>query len=134
MSFEEAMALQPGWLQIWLNVLFIGAYVLPLTLFIWRETRVAAVIVLVASGLGGFAVTLMYNQMGYVKLLGLPHVVFWTPVALYLWSRLRGDNLRRWPRRVVQVILLVIVISLAFDYLDVIRWVLGERTPTISPA
>ncbi len=127
MSFAEAMALQPTWVQIWLNVLLLGAFILPLSFLIWRASRIAGVLTLAASLLSAVSINWMYGQMGYVKLLGLPHIVFWTPLAIYLWRQIRRPDMPVWPRRLMSVTLVVIAISLAFDYVDVARWLLGER-------
>ncbi|ABD54542.1 hypothetical protein [Jannaschia sp. CCS1] len=127
MSFEEALALQPTWVQIWLNVLLFGAFILPLSFLIWRQSRLAGAVTVVTSVVAGLAITWMYAQMGYVKLLGLPHVVLWTPLALFLWRQIRRVDMPVWPRRLMSVSLVIIGISLAFDYVDVARWVLGER-------
>ncbi|QXT38900.1 hypothetical protein [Gymnodinialimonas ceratoperidinii] len=129
MTFNEAVALQPMWVQIWLNVLFAGAFVLPLGFLIWRESRLAGVLTLGASVLAALATTWMYGQMGYVKLLGLPHIILWTPLAVYLWRQIRRADMPLWPRRLMSVTLVIIVISLLFDYADVARWILGERAP-----
>ena len=134
MTFNEAMALQPMWVQLWLNILFFGAFVLPLALLIWRETRLAGVVTVLASVAAAVSINWMYVQMGYVKLLGLPHLIFWGPVVVYLW-RLQGrGHVRLWPRRIIWVVVAIICVSLAFDAVDVIRWLLGERSPTILPA
>lgn len=133
MTFEEVMAQQPMWLVWWLNWLFFGAFVLPVALLIWKRTRVTAVVTVVASVLGGIGVTTMYGQMGYVKLLGLPHVIIWTPLAIYLWKQAQADDMPVWAGRIIWVVLATILVSLAFDYVDVARYVLGERTPTVLP-
>ncbi|WP_298297503.1 hypothetical protein [uncultured Litoreibacter sp.] len=127
MSFEEAIALQPAWVGIWLNVLFLGAFVLPVALLFWKPSRMVAVWTLIASLLAGVSVVWMFGQMGYVKLLGLPHLILWTPLAIYLWRQIGRIDMPIWPRRIMWVILGIIVISLAFDYVDVARYILGER-------
>jgi integral membrane sensor domain MASE1 len=71
--------------------------------------------------------------MGYVKLLGLPHIFVWTPLAIYFVTLLRRPDVPVWPRRVIVVALGTILISLAFDYTDVARYLLGERTPLARP-
>ena len=133
MSFEEAMAAQPAWVSIWLNVLLVGAFILPLTLLIWRQSRLAGILTVPASVLAGALVTWMYSAMGYVKLLGLPHVVIWTPLVIYLIAQARKPEMPVWPQRIIWVIVAVLLISLAFDYTDVTRYLLGNRTPTILP-
>lgn len=127
MTFDQAIQLQPQWVQIWLNILLFGAFILPLSLFIWKQTRLTGLVTLLSSAIGGFGVTWIYDQMGYVKLLGLPHIIFWTPVVIYLYREIKREDMPLWPKRIMIVIALTIVISLVFDYADVARWLLGER-------
>lgn len=127
MTFGEAIALQPVWVQFWLNILGVGAFIVPVSFLIWRQSRIAGIVTLVTVMLAGGAIFWMYSQMGYVRLLGLPHVVLWTPLAVYLWRQIRRADMPVWPRRLMGATLAVIVVSLVFDYVDVARWVLGER-------
>lgn len=127
MTFDQAIQLQPQWVQIWLNVLLFGAFILPLTLFIWKETRLTALVTLAASAISAFGVTWLFDQMGYVKLLGLPHIIFWTPVVFILYRQIKRADMPVWPKRIMVVIAVTILISLVFDYADVARWLLGER-------
>ena len=129
MTFEEAIATQPAWLGYWLNWLVFAAFVLPLSLVIWRPSRIAGIIAVLTSAVAGFGVMWMYGQMGYVKLLGLPHILLWTPLAFYLYAQLRHPDMPVWPRRIILVVLGTLLISLAFDYVDAARYALGERTP-----
>lgn len=135
MTLVEAMAAHgPSWLGLWLNVLMLGGFILPLALFIWKPTRMTALYCLIAGVLNAVGVGWMYEQMGYVKLLGLPHVLFWTPLAIHLWIKMRAVEVPKIPRIIIGIILAVIVVSLAFDYTDVVRYLLGERTPLAMPA
>lgn len=127
MTFDQAIQLQPQWVQIWLNVLLFGAFILPLTLFIWKKTRLTALVTLAASAISAFGVTWLFDQMGYVKLLGLPHIIFWTPVVFILYRQIKRAGMPVWPKRIMVVIAVTILISLVFDYADVARWLLGER-------
>ncbi len=129
MTMQEAIALQPAWVGHWLKVLFVCAYILPFALLIWKQSRMAAVFTVVASFAAGFATAKLYDVVGYVKLLGLPHIVFWTPLVIYLVLQLRKADMPKAPRFVMTAIVGAIVISLAFDYTDVLRYLAGERTP-----
>lgn len=129
MTLDEALALQPAWVTLWLNVLLFGAFILPLALLIWRQTRITALVTLATSVLAGITINMLYAQMGYVKLLGLPHILLWTPLAVYLYLQTTRPELSLWPRQIIWFILATITISLAFDYVDVLRYLLGDRTP-----
>lgn len=131
MTFNEAMALQPAWVGVWTSVLMLGAFAAPLTLLIWKSSRKAGIVTFVASILGAVAMQMMFDAMGYVKLLGLPHLVVWVPAVVFLIAQQARGDMPIWPRRIIWFITAVICISLAFDFVDVARWVLGERAPLV---
>ena len=133
MTMSEAIAHQPLWVRLWLDWLLFAALALPLALFIWKQTRFVAVVALIANIPAGYGTGWLYEHMGYVKLLGLAHIIFWTPLAIYLYMQLKRTDLPKWPRWIITVVLATIVISLAFDYSDALRYLMGERTPTFSP-
>ena len=133
MTLPEAIAQQPAWVGIWLNVLMVCAILLPLSLFIWRLSRSSATAILIANVLSFAGINWMYGQLGYVKLLGLPHVVFWTPIVILLMIKMRKDDMPEWPRGIMAIVTIAMLISLAFDYTDVARYLLGERTASIAP-
>jgi hypothetical protein len=127
-TLSEAIALQPLWVRTWLNVLIFGIVVLPLSLLVWRQTRITSIVTIAASVLAGFGVSWLYDNLGYVKLLGLPHIILWTPLAYYLFTQIERPDMPLWPRRILIAIVTVFLISLAFDYVDVLRYALGERS------
>ncbi|NOD62518.1 MULTISPECIES: hypothetical protein [unclassified Ruegeria] len=133
-EFNLIVAQQPQWIQIWLNVLSFGAFLLPISLLIWKQTRLTAIITVVGSVLAAVGVLLIFNQLGYVRLMGLGHVVFWTPVAWYLWRQQAREDMPVIPGWIIRAVLLTIAISLVFDYVDVIRYLMGDRTPVPVPA
>ena len=127
MTLEEAMALQPEWVMMWVYVLVAGAFVTPVVLLIWKASRKAGIITLVASLLAGFGVQVIFDAMGYVKLLGLPHLILWVPIVVFLMAQQARGDMPNWPRRIIWFIIAIICVSLVFDFIDVVRWVLGER-------
>lgn len=131
MTLEEAMALQPEWVMMWVYVLVAGAFVAPVVLLIWKASRKAGIITLVASLLAGFGVQMIFDAMGYVKLLGLPHLILWVPIVVFLMAQQARGDMTNWPRRIIWFIIAIICISLVFDFIDVARWILGERAPLV---
>jgi hypothetical protein len=135
MTFNEAVATHaPAWVGIWLNILLLGAIVLPLSLFIWKQTRLVALVALIAGGVSVAGIMTMYGQLGYVKLLGLPHIIMWTPLAFFLVHKIRAAEVTQAPRVIMGVVLATITISLAFDVTDVVRYIAGDRTPLAMAA
>ena len=133
-EFDLIVSQQPQWIQIWMKILTLGAFILPFALLIWRQSRLVAVVTVVGTVLAALGVKFIFTQMGYVRLMGLGHIPFWTPLAIYLWFQQARADMPTPPRWIIRFALLTIVISLAFDYVDVIRYLLGERTPVPVPA
>lgn len=135
MTLQDALAQQPAWLAWWLNWLMVGAFVLPAALLIWRQTRIAGAAAIVAGILAAVGTSWLFDRFGYVKLLGLPHIVLWTPLAIYMLKLLRQTDLPNYARSILLIVLATILISLAFDYTDFMRYVLGNRAPlAVDPA
>jgi hypothetical protein len=127
MTLSQAIAQQPLWVQYWLYVLVFAIVVLPLTLLIWKQTRFTAVITIAASIIAGLGVSWIFDTYGYVKILGLPHIILWTPQAVYLYRQIKRQDMPVWPKRITIVVLAMFMVSLVFDYIDVARYILGER-------
>ena len=134
MTFQDAIAHQPLWVRLWLDWLLFVVIALPFALLVWKQSRIVVVAAIIADIPAGLGTAWIYQHMGYVKLLGLAHIFFWTPLAVYLYMQLKRSDLPQWPRWIIMVVLATLVISLAFDYTDALRYILGERTATFSPA
>ncbi len=134
MTLDQAIAEQPQWVQLWLNVLVVGTLGLPAALLIWSKTRVIGLMTLTIVLAAGFSVLWLYDRMGYVKLLGLPHVLLWTPLVIYQIGQFQRRDLPPLPKLLLGCVIATMLISLAFDYTDVLRYIMGERIPTALPA
>ncbi len=123
-GFQAEINAGPKWIAIWLYVL--GA-VLMLSIpfaFVRKEARW----VLVSMLFVGPAMMYLYSQIGYVRLLGIVHIIFWTPLLVYLWLRRSEWRVgETWAGKWLIAVCTVLIISLAFDYADVGRWLLGDR-------
>lgn len=77
----------------------------------------------------GNVITMMvlYWMVGYVRLLGISHIIWWTPLFIWLIPRMirehKPGHFGLW------LILLTVsdVASLVIDYVDVVRYILGDR-------
>jgi len=80
--------------------------------------------------LGAFLIMqVIFNKFGFVRLLGLGHILAWVPFVAFigwrLWSKAPLEsNFRNW----LVVVLIVNGISLVFDFADVYRFVKGENS------
>ena len=120
----EHIAREPLWLQAWICWM-----VLMNTASILFVRRAEGRWVLLAWVLSVLTMNRLFGAFGYTRILGLAHVIWWTPLVLYLFRRRAGFGegaFGGWARWLV----ITNAISLAIDYVDVARWALGDRGPT----
>ena len=71
--------------------------------------------------------SVLHAWVGYERLLGLSHVLLWTPLLVYLWRSGALHGAEDWFRRWARVLFATNAASLVVDYVDVVRYLLGER-------
>jgi len=123
MTMNEHMMTSPTWVVVWMGImglLHIGA--IPLAIKDWRPRWM---VIAMAANL--VFMSALFHTYGYTRILGLSHVIFWTPLLAYLWKTRNKHPEREWTGRFVKVAIAIIFISLLFDYTDVARYVLGDR-------
>ena len=130
-SFHDAMFSATGWILIWFYWLGMAMVVTPLALAFSKATRRDALIVLLTNIVVVVSMGWLYDQMGYVRLLGIVHVILWTPLLVYLVGRARNSEITLFFRLVIWLFVASLAVSLAFDYVDVARYLLGERASMI---
>jgi len=128
-TLDQAIATEPLWLQAWVGLLVV-VNLLAVLFVIGRDPRwrirPEPVAILVSFFAAGLFMSWLYAQVGYVRLLGLPHLVFWTPVWAWLLVRRREIGTQSWFGRYVHAYLVVAGISLVIDAVDVTRYLLGD--------
>lgn len=115
------IAQEPWWLSSWVYWLIA---INSLSLF-FAFTRNEAHWVLTAWLGNLIMMPMLFEAVGYVRLLGLTHIVFWTPLVVYLW-RQRSEFGSSWSGRYLWVVLATNSASLIIDYIDVVRYLLGD--------
>lgn len=131
MTFQEALATQPDWIRLWVLWLLLSANAMWIVLLIMPGARRDGLLILAVNVVMGFAMSALYEEIGYVRLLGLPHLIFWGPLLVYLALRLKRGAYDRIAGGVVAVGIVTLSVSLAIDLVDVIRYLLGERASMI---
>ncbi len=110
-------------LHLWIGWLALICFVVPCLFIRRREARV--ILGLQACNL--IFIVAIALAFGLVRLTSLAHVVFWTPMAVYAirWIPVteRSSAFGLWLR----VFALTVLVSLAMDYVDVARYLLGDR-------
>ena len=74
------------------------------------------------------AMNRLFDEFGYTRILGLAHVLFWSPLVVYLFRRRAsfGEGaFGGWARWLA----ITNAASLAIDYVNLARWALGDRGP-----
>ena len=129
-SLVEAMATEPLWLRSWINVMVVTN--LSAVLFVigketgrWR-IRPEPIAIVVAFVAAAILMEQLYQGFGYVRLLGVAHLVCWGPVWLWILSRRREYEWRSLFGGYLRVYLLIAGISLLIDVIDVVRYGLGD--------
>jgi len=123
-NFQTELSGQPAWVQIWVTWLGLINTAAVLFVFSRAETRWALVAwIIAASGVMGIF-ALQGQEM--TRLMGLGHIIAWSPLLWYLWRR-RGDIFLTHASGVyLHLLFLTNAISLAFDYVDFVRYFLGH--------
>ncbi len=95
MTFDEAIARQPQWVQLWI-LWMVGITLATFAILLFsKATRRDALVLLLVNLANALFMQWLYARLGYVRLLGLSHIIFWTPLVLYLWRRLGDSRIAR---------------------------------------
>ena len=130
--FNEAMfTLASGWMTVWLYWMSFAIIVTPLVLVFSKATRLDAVIVLLTNIAMLVGMGWVYEQIGYVRLMGIVHVILWTPLFIYLLLRAKNGEMPLLCRLIIWMFVGTLAVSLVFDYTDAVRYLLGERESMI---
>lgn len=130
---EDAIATLPSavryWIM-WMNITTLAALVI---FALNRATWLSALVLLLVNVAMVITMTWLYGQVGFVRLLGLPHLIFWTPLVVWFAIQLRRGGLPRHAFIAMLVLTVTLSVSLVFDAMDVIQWILGNRA-SLLPA
>lgn len=119
---------QPAWLVAWVGWLMVVN-----TLSVVFVKHVAARWVLAAWIGNALTMTLLHIEFGFTRILGLSHVIWWTPLLIYLWRTGAWRPLTGAARYWVLALLLTNAASLVIDYVDVIRYFTGDGALPLPP-
>ncbi len=112
--------------QIWIGCLVLTNGILPLFFIQTLEAKIVLLSLLIA----GVIQVGIASWLGFVRLLGLGHILTWTPLIWFLCTRM--SNLTEATHTWVFALVLINSISLVIDVVDVTRFMLGDRTPTVT--
>ncbi len=132
-NLQAAIATEPMWLQLWVMLLVV-VNLAALLFVITKQTghyrvRWESLAILFSFVAAGIAMSWLYQQVGYVRLLGLPHLVFWLPVYIWLLRKYRHGEFVVPFKQYLLVYFVIAGISLVIDAIDVARYLLGNQQP-----
>jgi len=125
-GFVKTMMKMPIPWRIWVASLFTSNMVSVLFF-----PRIEAIVVFVFLMLGGLFQTLIFSKWGFVKLLGLGHF-HWIPMIIWIYTRMGQIQSEPIFYKWIIVMFIFNVLSLVIDGSDVVRYLKGERRPTIT--
>lgn len=112
-------------MQIWVIVILVPANLLPLA-FVSEPYGLWVAVLSVGGMMPNLPIMLM--ERGLSKRMALPHVVIWTPLVVLIgWLLLSDQILNDGYRWMLIALLIVDLVSLAFDYVDAAKWRAGDR-------
>jgi hypothetical protein len=90
--------------------------------------HIEAQVVLAVTGIAVLAQTLIYQRIGFTRILGATHIL-WVP--MFGWLETRIDTIAREPGLAFWLLLLLVTnsVSAVIDTTDAIRFIRGERAP-----
>jgi len=129
-TLNEAIFSEPLWLQAWVMLLVIANLAaIPFALTkekgAWK-LRSECVAIIASFVIAAILMDWMYNTFGYVRLLGMAHLVAWTPALVYVLMRRKQLGMSTAFGKYVHFYLVIAGLSLGIDLLDVVRYFLGD--------
>jgi hypothetical protein len=114
--------------RIWVALLILVNAIVPLFFLETPEAR----LVLIAMMLGALIQMGIFRYRGFVRLLGVGHLLVWPPLLLWLWLRPGGIDTSSYFGKWLLVVIALDLGSLLIDAVDVVRYALGDRQPTLT--
>jgi len=129
-SLTEAIMTHSVWVKAWLGFLaVVFAASLPFvavkTPTDWRPQWEAITIPL-SMVLGVVVTEWLYSIYGFSRILGLGHLIAWTPFYVWIVVRRRRLEPKSWFAKYLLVYVVAAVVCLAIDAVDVARYLMGE--------
>jgi len=126
-KLNKGMMKMPIHWQLWLALLVIVNFVIPLFFLNRLEAQVVAGTLLASVIL----MTGLTALSGYTRLLGLGHI-FWIPLLYFLWMRLEQNPADDFFGLWLRVLMILNAASLIIDVIDVGRYIAGDRSETVE--
>ena len=129
-TLNEAMATEPMWLQLWIVALLVanlGAvfFVVGKSDGSW-QVRTRPIAILLGFFAAAAIMNWLYGQYGYVRLLGLAHLIAWLPAYIYVLLGRREIGITTFYGKYIAFYIVIAGLSLIIDAVDVVRYLIGD--------
>jgi hypothetical protein len=115
----------PLWVQIWVGFILVPVNMVPL-LFLGEPFAIWVAVLSIGGMMPNLPIMLF--DRGLSKRMGLPHLLIWTPLVVFVGWLLASDvPLSDGYGLMLAILLVVDLISLGFDYPDALKWWRGDR-------
>jgi hypothetical protein len=114
----------PLWVQFWVAVILMPVNMIAAIFYTAPNGLLIAVMAIGAMALNGIV---MLIERGFSKSMALPHVLIWTPMVVLIGWMLQSGAVDGIYAQFLWILLVVDLISLAFDYKDTRDWFRGDR-------
>ncbi|MGV7220774.1 MAG: hypothetical protein ACQ9MH_04535 [Nitrospinales bacterium] len=114
-------SLAVGW-KIWLFLLITVNFFIPVVFYHTQEAKFTILAFLVSGMMG----IILVKIQGFTRLLGLMHIP-WIPLIIYLIGQLNDYPVSQPISLWIKALIVFNGISLIIDFVDVIRYLRGER-------
>lgn len=122
-DFVRHLLQQPLWVQVW--VAWLGLVNFASVAFLQRKEGRVVLAVFAANMI---CMSALFALNGFNRLLGLSHVLWWTPLLVYLVLRLKQTSSDSPFDKWMRILVATNALSLVLDYSDVVRFLLGDRS------
>jgi len=125
-DFMRGVKGMPTFWRMWLNVLMLFNFILPIFLIFHLEAQLTLVAAILNLLIGVY----LCKLQGFTRLLGLMHV-FWIPLVIFLWTRHAAIPTLSFFGLWIRGVIVLNIISLVIDATDIVRYLLGDRKSAI---
>jgi len=122
MGLVDRIAEGPAWIYWWTRIIDTTNWLLVPLAFTDRRAHWA----LTAWFANIIIILTLFGTFGYVRLLGLSHILVWTPLLIYLWRERKPFSEESLAGKYLYWFMFVALASLIFDYIDLVRYMLGD--------
>ncbi|MEE9611830.1 MAG: hypothetical protein V3W19_11295 [Desulfatiglandales bacterium] len=126
-QFMKTMMMMPKPWLAWMALLVSANILVPLYFIHTLEAKV----VLAAMLCGLIIMTAIFGAKGFVRLLGIGHIL-WVPMIPWLLIRLDNNSFESFFGYWLAAVIVLNTLSLIMDAIDVIRYIKGERRPSLT--